>query len=298
MSENISNISAALANFQGEIKNPANTAHNPFFKSKYSPLPEVLNIVRPVLAKHGLSVVQEPVGDGEFVSISTWLLHKSGEWMMAEPLRLKADKVTAQGAGSAITYGRRYALSAVLGISSEDDDDGNVAEGNPPVEGNPDPPKKQPAKKKSDPPTDQPTEKPKKKADQPTDPPKELDKGKVQRLGILRRQKGITDEQHKMFLTKVGVESSKYFTEAQYKRYAEWLEKQPDAEGGKISQDNIDKINKCAFLLDLPDKELAGIIKDSVDKDDIEELTNEEAAQIIKFLDGLLSEGDEANESE
>lgn len=52
-------------------------------------------------------------------------MHESGEWIEPEPLVLKAEKATAQGAGAAITYGRRYALSAVLGISSEDDDDGS-----------------------------------------------------------------------------------------------------------------------------------------------------------------------------
>jgi hypothetical protein len=54
------------------------------------------------------------------------LLHSSGEWIMQEGIVLKMDKQTAQGAGSAITYGRRYMLSAMLGIASEDDDDGNI----------------------------------------------------------------------------------------------------------------------------------------------------------------------------
>lgn len=127
-SENIAALAKALSQFQGEIKNPNNTADNPFFKSKYAPLNDILNIVRPILSKHGLSVTQAPSGDGEHITIVTTLIHSSGEWIEFEPLTLKADKVTAQGAGSAITYGRRYALSAVLGISSEDDDDGNGAE--------------------------------------------------------------------------------------------------------------------------------------------------------------------------
>ncbi|HHV27942.1 MAG TPA: ERF family protein [Tissierellia bacterium] len=129
-SDSIKNLAAALAKFQGEVKNPANTADNPFFKSKYAPLQDVLNIVRPLLSRHGLSIIQIPQGDGANVSVSTLLLHESGEWIELEPLVLKADKPTAQGAGSAITYARRYSLSAVLGISSEDDDDGNHATGN------------------------------------------------------------------------------------------------------------------------------------------------------------------------
>ena len=129
-SESIKNLASALVKFQEEIKNPANTANNPFFKSKYAPLNEVLNIVRPLLTKNGLSVIQSPSGDGQNIIVTTLLIHSSGEWIESDPLVLKADKPTAQGAGSAITYARRYALSAVLGISSEDDDDGNHATGN------------------------------------------------------------------------------------------------------------------------------------------------------------------------
>lgn len=126
-SESIKNLSISLAKFQEKVKNPANTAKNPFFKSKYAPLDEVLNTVRPILSECGLSIIQAPSGDGEYITVTTLLLHESGEWIEPEPLTLKADKATAQGAGSAITYARRYSLSAILGISSEDDDDGNYA---------------------------------------------------------------------------------------------------------------------------------------------------------------------------
>src|SRR5690554_3738699 len=127
-SESIKNLAVALSKFQNEVKNPKNTADNPFYDSKYAPLQDVLNEVRPLLSKHGLSVIQSPSGDGQSVSITTLLLHESGEWIEFDPLVLKAQKITPQGAGSAITYGRRYALSAILGISSEDDDDGNSLE--------------------------------------------------------------------------------------------------------------------------------------------------------------------------
>lgn len=129
-SESITNLANALALFQGEVSNPINTATNPFFKSKYAPLNDVLSLVRPILSKNGLSIVQAPSGDGENVIVTTTLLHNSGEWIEFAPLVLKADKATAQGAGSAITYARRYAISSILGISSEDDDDGNHAETN------------------------------------------------------------------------------------------------------------------------------------------------------------------------
>lgn len=129
-SEGISNLATALCQFQSEVTNPKNSANNPYFKSRYAPLNDVLNLVRPILSKNGLSVFQSPSGDGDNIIITTMLLHSSGEWIEADPLILKADKATAQGAGSAITYGRRYAISAILGISSEDDDDGNHATGN------------------------------------------------------------------------------------------------------------------------------------------------------------------------
>lgn len=135
-SDSITELAKALAKFQGEVKNPSNTATNPYFKSKYAPLNDVLNLVRPLLSKNGLSVVQAPSGDGENIVVTTTLIHESGEWIESSPLVLKADKATAQGAGSAITYARRYALSAVLGISSEDDDDGNHAESKEPKESN------------------------------------------------------------------------------------------------------------------------------------------------------------------
>lgn len=124
-SESIKAIAEALTKFQGEVANPKNTATNPAFKSKYAPLGEVLNTVRPILAKYGLSVVQSPSSDGQDITVCTLLMHTSGEFIELDPLVLRADKATAQGAGSAITYGRRYTLSAALGISSEDDDDGN-----------------------------------------------------------------------------------------------------------------------------------------------------------------------------
>lgn len=127
-SESIKNLAIALAKFQAEVKNPPNTANNPFFKSKYAPLSEVLNTVRPILSKHGLSVVQAPSTEENNIVITTILIHESGEFIEPEPLKLKMDKVTAQGAGSAITYASRYALSAILGISSEDDDDANSIE--------------------------------------------------------------------------------------------------------------------------------------------------------------------------
>lgn len=131
-SESIKNLAVALARFQGKVNNPSNskTVSAGKFSYKYAPLDEVLNLVRPLLSENGLSVIQAPMSSEGNVSVSTILLHDSGEYIELEPITLKMDKITAQGAGSAITYARRYALSAVLGIASEDDDDGNSIEPN------------------------------------------------------------------------------------------------------------------------------------------------------------------------
>lgn len=134
-SESIKNLTKAFAEFQGEVKNPPNSATNPQFRSKYAPLDVVINTVKPILEKHGLSFIQSTASQDENIIVTTLLMHESGEWIESDPLSLPAYQLkkggekdyNAQGAGSAITYGRRYSLSAMLGISSEDDDDGNVA---------------------------------------------------------------------------------------------------------------------------------------------------------------------------
>lgn len=134
-SESIKELAISLSKFQGEITNPKNTANNPQFNSKYAPLQDILTLVRPILAKYGLSVTQSVTGDLEDVTISTMLLHESGEFLELEPFILRGEQtlkgggkvVNVQGAGSMITYIRRYQISALLFLSSEDDEDGNHA---------------------------------------------------------------------------------------------------------------------------------------------------------------------------
>lgn len=122
-------IIKALVKVQEEIQNPANTATNPFFKSSYAPLPDILNLVRPLLAKNGLVLIQNtgtwPDGTPY---IQTSVHHESGDSFDSDKLSLKPDKSSPQGIGSALSYGRRYQLTALLGIAGEEDDDGNAAE--------------------------------------------------------------------------------------------------------------------------------------------------------------------------
>lgn len=126
-SETQSEILKALAQFHKNIIQPKKDANNPFFKSKYVPLENVTEVIDKVAPEYGLAYAQEALtnADKGMVGVATLLTHESGEWIEFEPLFLKADKQTAQGYGSAITYARRYALSSAFGIASETDDDGN-----------------------------------------------------------------------------------------------------------------------------------------------------------------------------
>ena len=126
-SESISKIAAALAAFQAEVKDPKRDGENPHFKSKYVQIDGLLAAVRPILSKNGLSVIQSTGGNGQEISVTTEIMHTSGEWIRTDALVLKAQQVNPQGAGSAVTYGRRYSLSAALGVAWDDDDDGNAA---------------------------------------------------------------------------------------------------------------------------------------------------------------------------
>ncbi len=100
---------------------------NPAFKSKYADLAAVVEAVIPALNAQGIGVMQFPAFDGEFVTVTTTFLHDSGASVSSD-LRLRPSKSDPQGVGSAVTYGRRYSLLAMMGAAPEDDD-GNAASG-------------------------------------------------------------------------------------------------------------------------------------------------------------------------
>jgi len=122
-SESITDLATALCLAQAEMGGAIKDSNNPFFKSSYADLTSVIKVIKEPFAKWGLSFVQLPVtsAGGNGVGVSTMLMHKSGQWLQGEYL-LPMDKVTPQGAGSAITYARRYALQSLVGIPSVDDD--------------------------------------------------------------------------------------------------------------------------------------------------------------------------------
>jgi hypothetical protein len=124
-SDSIAKIAAALVAFSAEVKSITHDAENPHFRSQYTSLDHMIDETKPILAKHGLSVMQFPGGDGDRITVRTMVIHNSGEWIESEPLILKPTKLDPQGAGSAITYARRYSYAAALSLSLGDDDDGN-----------------------------------------------------------------------------------------------------------------------------------------------------------------------------
>lgn len=149
-SQSIASLATALAIAQGRITGALKDSTNPFFTSKYADLASCWDACRAALSENGLSIVQG-TRRGENIKIEwdttdqksgetthytvetqetvivTMLLHSSGEWMLSE-LPLIPRDASPQGVGSAITYGRRYALCALVGVAQVDDD-GNGASG-------------------------------------------------------------------------------------------------------------------------------------------------------------------------
>lgn len=121
-SDSIKELATAMSKFQGSMEAITKDATNPFFKSKYASLSNIIEDTRAPLSKAGLSYAQFPSGDSELTTI---LMHTSGEYMAAS-YQMKPTDPKPQSVGSAITYARRYALCAILGLQVEDDD-GNEA---------------------------------------------------------------------------------------------------------------------------------------------------------------------------
>ncbi len=149
-------LTKAYAGFFGEVSNPLTKANNPFFNSKYADLQTVLNTVRPIMKKYGLGIMQVPyisantydkkelklfrnkgtfdIGVSKLVHVQTILTHADGGMIIFPAFsgviaECNADK-EIQAQGALVTYLRRFAINAVLGINGEPDDDGNAVSGN------------------------------------------------------------------------------------------------------------------------------------------------------------------------
>lgn len=130
-SETIIKLAKSLVETQKELKQPLKDAKNPFFKSEYVPLENVAEAITQTATKYGLAFSQyATTTENGNVSVGTIVFHESGEYIEYPPLILKPENTKPQSIGSAITYAKRYALSAIFGITSDKDDDGNKSNGN------------------------------------------------------------------------------------------------------------------------------------------------------------------------
>lgn len=129
-SESIQNLTKAMAEFQKAVKQPVKNADNPYFGSKYVPLESLVKAVMETGSPLGISFMQyTQVNENGDLGLCTVVMHSSGEYMEFPPLPIRPENNRPQATGSAITYARRYSLSSIFGIASEEDDDGNEASG-------------------------------------------------------------------------------------------------------------------------------------------------------------------------
>jgi hypothetical protein len=127
-SESLSKLFEALAKAQAEFGVADLDKVNPHFKNKFTSITAIDNATRKQLTKNGLSVTQIPYSFEGKPRMLTILGHSSGEFLAGD-LGLILNKQDMQQLGSAITYAKRYCKSAMIGVSSDEDDDGNAAAG-------------------------------------------------------------------------------------------------------------------------------------------------------------------------
>lgn len=124
-SETIQNLAKALVTFQVKVESIKKDATNPFFKSKYASLSNILDAIKTPLTESGLTVVQLPTGEHE---LTTTIIHESGEFIEST-YTMTPVKNDPQGLGSVISYQRRYALTSALLLNTEDDDGNHATHG-------------------------------------------------------------------------------------------------------------------------------------------------------------------------
>lgn len=127
-SDEVNELYGALAKAQGEFRMAQKDSNNPFFKTKYADLAEIVNASRAALSKNGLSVTQPilTTADGAAI-LKTILGHSSGQWI-SSTMKILPAKNEAQALGGYITYIKRYAYGAIVGVvTGDEDDDGETA---------------------------------------------------------------------------------------------------------------------------------------------------------------------------
>lgn len=132
MSSSIAALAAALAKAQGQMGHAAKDSTNPHFKSRYADLASVIDAIREPLAANGLSIVQTVTQADSTVGVRTILMHSSGEYISSD-LQMPVAQKTPQGVGSALSYARRYSISALCNVAQADDDGEAATRGSAPV---------------------------------------------------------------------------------------------------------------------------------------------------------------------
>ena len=132
-SETIGALAGALAKAQGQLNSAIKDTKNPHLKNKYADLASIWNAAREPLAENELAVIQTTTDDEGGQYLITTLAHSSGEWIRGR-LKIGTEVINKgvnlnQALGSSISYMRRYALAAIVGVI-QDDDDGNASSGN------------------------------------------------------------------------------------------------------------------------------------------------------------------------
>jgi|688.fasta_scaffold465860_1 hypothetical protein len=129
-SELTADLYAAFAAMQGELKPALKESDNPFFKSRYADFAACKATAQQAMAKNGLAAIQGILTDIErgLIGVETRIVHKSGQWIESDSW-CKPKAMLPQDVGSAVTYLKRYALSAMIGIVADEDDDANQAQG-------------------------------------------------------------------------------------------------------------------------------------------------------------------------
>lgn len=158
-SEAINELATALAKAQGQVQSAVKDKKNSFLKNKYASLDSIWDACRKPLSENGLSITQWPSVDNEHLEMGQLLMHSSGQYIQYDPLKVKLEKINAQGIGIATTYARRYMLASAIGVTADEDNDAqdisstSLSAKNQPVG------KEPPAKKSKTPPIWRPTKK-------------------------------------------------------------------------------------------------------------------------------------------
>jgi len=201
-SESIKELAVAMAKAQGEIGKAHKNSKNPHFRSTYANLESVWDACREQLSSNNLSVIQTVGVIENKPTLTTMLLHSSGEFIQ-NTVVLPTTKPGPQEIGSCLTYMKRYCLAAIVGVS-DSDDDGEAAENRPQEKE-----QKQPEAPRYAPPT--------------TKTPEVVEKPLIDQISDLARVKNVTNMQLKEFISKMGKKKSAECTEEELMTIFNWL---------------------------------------------------------------------------